>query len=285
MTETIGILHPGDMGITLAFAARNSGQAVLWASEGRSPETLARATSQGLVDAHTLTELCQKCAVILSICPPHAADEVSRQVVEAGFQGLYVDANAISPQRVTSMAEMMTEHGISFVDGSVIGGPAWGHGTILYLSGQEALRVADCFLAGPLRTELIGEQPGRASALKMCYGAYTKGSRAMLLGILGTAQSLGVRDVLEQQWERDDPNLLKQNTQRLGRVTAKAWRFEGEMKEIATTFARAGLPDGFHLAAADIYGRLADFKGREVAPELAEVLSALLDVKEQGGKD
>jgi 3-hydroxyisobutyrate dehydrogenase-like beta-hydroxyacid dehydrogenase len=285
MTETIGILHPGDMGITLAFAARNSGQSVWWASEGRSPETLERATSQSLVDAHSLKELCQKCSVILSICPPHAADEVARQVVEAGFQGLYVDANAISPQRVTSMAEMMTEHGISFVDGSVIGGPAWGHGTILYLSGHEALRVADCFSAGPLRTELIGEQPGRASALKMCYGAYTKGSRAMLLGILGTAQSLGVRDVLEQQWERDDPNLLKQNTQRLGRVTAKAWRFEGEMKEIATTFARAGFPDGFHLAAADIYGRLADFKGREVAPGLAEVLSALLDVKEQGGKD
>ena len=171
MTENIGILHPGEMGITLAASALNSAQSVWWASQGRSPQTLARARSQSLQDAHSLAELCQKCSLLISICPPHAADDLAQQVLEAGFKGLYLDANAISPQRATAMAARMAARGISFVDGGVIGGPAWTADTTLYLSGQEAQRVADCFSSGPLQTEVIGEQPGRASALKMCFAA------------------------------------------------------------------------------------------------------------------
>lgn len=282
MTETIGILHPGEMGITLAGSALNSAWVVWWASQGRSPQTIERARSLNLQDAHSLTQLCRTCTLLISICPPHAADDVVRQVLESGFKGLYVDANAISPQRATAMAELVAEHGLSFVDGSVIGGPGWGHDVYLYLSGQEAQRVADCFAAGPLRIEIIGEQPGKASALKMAYAAYTKGRRAMLLSIIATAEALGVRSDLEKQWARDGSDLFAQTTNNLGRVASKAWRFEGEMHEIAATFAAAGLPDGFHLAAAEVYARLADFKVQESPVELAQVLKALLETDQPG---
>ena len=42
-TENLGILHPGEMGITVAGAAQNTGHIVHWASEGRSPQTRERA--------------------------------------------------------------------------------------------------------------------------------------------------------------------------------------------------------------------------------------------------
>ncbi|MBX3059056.1 MAG: DUF1932 domain-containing protein [Anaerolineae bacterium] len=276
-TEKIGILHPGAMGISVAAAAQKSGHMVYWASVGRSPHTQARAQQHHLLDGQSVATLCHTCTMLISVCPPHAAEEVAQQVLAHGFAGLFVDANAIAPQRARHIGELMAVGGVTFVDGGIIGGPAWQpQSTWLYLSGPEAERVAHCFVNSPLETQVIGAEIGKASALKMCYAAYTKGTSALLAAILGTAESLAVRDELMQQWQRDDPAFPAQTENRVRRVTAKAWRFAGEMEEIAATFEAAGLPGGFHLAAAEIYTRLADFKEQEEVPGLTAVLQALL---------
>ncbi len=281
MTETLGILHPGLMGVSVAAAAQSSGHTVVWASEGRSPATRQRAESQGLTDAGTLEALCRACSVIVSICPPHAAEQVAAAVLETGFRGLFLDANATSPQRARHIAERLGAAGVDFVDGGIIGPPAWQpHTSWLYLSGTQSERAAACFSGGLLEVQILGEDIGRASAMKMCYGAYTKGTTALLAGILGTAEALGVRPELERHWSRDDAAFVDQSSQRVCRSTAKAWRWVDEMEEIAATFESAGLPGGFHRAAADIFTRLALFKERAMTPELAEVLSALMGVTE-----
>jgi len=272
-----GILHPGQMGISIAASAKKSGCEVYWVSEDRSTQTRARAAEHELKDAESLKKLCQACEIIISVCPPSVAEEVAHQVIQAGFQGLYVDANAIAPQRVLRIEQAMQANSISFVDGSIIGGPAWEpERTWLYLSGKKSQTVANCFLAGPLETSLLGDQIGKASALKMCFAAYTKGSTALLSGILGAAEEMGVREDLEMQWSRGGSDFAEQTQNRVRRVTAKAWRFEGEMKEIAATLAGAGIPGGFHIAAAEIYHRMAAFKDAPEIPELDEVLRALL---------
>jgi 3-hydroxyisobutyrate dehydrogenase-like beta-hydroxyacid dehydrogenase len=271
----IGILHPGDMGISVAASARNSGHTVYWASEGRSPQTRERAEKHGLVEAGSLPHLCETCAMIVSVCPPDAAEGVANSVLAHGFTGLYVDANAISPQRAVRIGQAMS--GARFVDGGIIGGPAWKPGTTwLYLSGEAAEEAAAIFSAGPLETSVIGDQIGKASALKMCFAAFTKGSTALLCATLAAAESLGVRAELEQQWSRDGSDFAAQAAQKVRQVTAKAWRFGGEMEEISATFSEAGVPSSFHLAAADIYHRLAEFKGAAETPALDDVLAALL---------
>jgi len=281
MTETIGILHPGAMGIFVAACALRSGHRVCYTSEGRSDATLARASEHNLHDLGTLTELCKTCSIIISICPPHAAEDVAGQVIAHGFKGLYLDANAISPQKAERIGEMLSGAGITFVDGGIIGGPAWTPGeTRLYLSGEEAGRIANCFSAGPFEVSLIGDEIGRASALKMCYAAYTKGTIALLTAILALAEASGVRAELSAQWERDEPGFTEQAERRARRVTAKAWRFVSEMDEIASTFESAGLPGGFHAAAGDVYRRLAHFKGEEEHPDLNAVLSTLFKKRE-----
>lgn len=277
MKEKVGVLHPGDMGISVAASAKRAGCQVYWASEGRSQETRKRAEKHTLEDAHTLAELCGRCSVLVSVCPPHAAEAVAEGVLAHGFKGLYVDANAISPQRVVRIGEAMAERGVAFVDGGIIGGPAWKPGTTwLYLSGKEAERVADCFSAGPLGTVVIGERTGKASALKMCYAAYTKGTTALLAAILGAAERWRVRQELENQWSRDGSDFAEQTKQRVRGSTTKAWRFVGEMEEIAATFKEAGMPSGFHTGAADIYRRMAHFKGLTSPPSVEGVLADLL---------
>ncbi len=273
----LGILHPGEMGISIAASAQQGGHLVYWASQGRSAQTRERANKYGLIDAGTLAELCGRCEVLLSVCPPHAAEEVALEVLAQGFRGLYVDANAISPARAKHIGSLMVANGVTFVDGGIIGGPAWQpNNTWLHLSGEQAATVAALFIVGPLETNVLSDQIGDASAIKMCFAAYTKGSTALLCAILGAAEALGVRDALAEQWTQIGFDLAKSAPERARSVTAKAWRFAGEMEEIAATFDKAGLPGGFHQAASEIYSRLAGFKDAPAAPTLEEILTALI---------
>ncbi|MDX1385183.1 MAG: DUF1932 domain-containing protein, partial [Thermoanaerobaculia bacterium] len=117
--------------------------------------------------------------------------------------------------------------------------------------------------------------PPAASALKMCYAAYTKGSAALLIAIRALSRSLGVEAALLQEWEISQPDLARRSGASARRTAPKAWRFEGEMAEIAATFEQAGLPEGFHEAAQEIYRRLAGFKDVDEA-DLDRVVTAVL---------
>ncbi len=275
--KNVGFLHPGLMGVSLAASARNTGHTVHWVSQGRSMETRERAVKQNLVELQTIEELCEKCSIIISVCPPHAAGSVAEQVIHCSFDGLYTDVNAVSPERAKQIGGLMKDAGVDFVDGGIIGGPAWKpDSTWLYLSGQSAAEVAACFDAGPLETEVIGNDAGKASALKMCFAANTKGTTALLCAVAAAAEGHGVRDELERQWSRHGSTFAIDVMKRIVGVTAKAWRFSGEMEEIASTFAAVGVPDEFHLGAAEIYRRIANFKGADPLPPADDVIEALL---------
>ena len=98
---------------------------------------------------------------IVSVCPPHAAEEVATAVARLGFAGAYLDANAISPTRARRINEIVTEFGATLVDGGIVGGPAWRTGTTrLYLSGDRAAEVAGWFEGSPLGTVVLAN-PGR----------------------------------------------------------------------------------------------------------------------------
>jgi 3-hydroxyisobutyrate dehydrogenase-like beta-hydroxyacid dehydrogenase len=273
----IGILHPGEMGISIAASAINNGHQVYWMSASRSDQTRARAEKYDLTEIDSLEQFCRTCELIISICPPYAAEKVAESVLEAGFKGFYLDANAISPQRAIKIGQILEASNIQFVDGGIIGGPALTpKETWLYLSGEYTQEIASCFSEGPLETKIIGDEIGKASSLKMCYAAYSKGTTALLSAVLATAESLGVREELYLQWDMDDKDFSEQVNRRVTRVTAKAWRFEGEMHEIGSTLQEAGLPNEFHKAAADVYHRMAKFKDSSETPPLDHVLKALL---------
>ncbi len=277
--KTVGLLHPGEMGATVGAAAATSGARVVWASHGRSPATRERAHRAGLYDVVHLADLVHESAIILCVCPPHAALDVAATVAARGFRGIYVDANAVSPATAERIGATVNKAGASFVDGAIIGGAGRQAGTTrLYLAGERAAQVAELFAAGPLEAKALEARPGSASALKMAYAAWTKGSNALLLAIRALAATQNVEPALLDEWTRSQPELIKRSVRAAERAAPNGWRYVGEMQEIAATFAAAGLPAGFHLAAADIYERLAglkDFADLASAPAaVAETLRA-----------
>jgi hypothetical protein len=160
------------------------------------------------------------------------------------------------------------------VDGDLIGGPVRpGGGTRLYLSGVAAGEVAALFAATDLEAVNLGDDVTAASALKMCYGAWTKGTSALLLTIRAAAAAYGVEEALVTvtEWARTQPDLAAR-TQAAAGTARKAWRFAGEMDQVAVCFAEVGLPDGFARAAAELYRRLAPGKELPDDPPLYEVL-------------
>ena len=275
--KTVALLHPGNMGATIGAAAATSGARVIWVSDQRSKSTQERANRAGLIEVKHLTDAVRESEVILSVCPPHAALDLARSVAEHNFKGIYVDANAISRATAEEIGATVTTGGASFVDGGIIGAPVKQAGTTrLYLSGERAAEVAALFSASLLNAKAIGPNPGAASALKVVYAAWTKCTDGLVLAIRALAAIEGVDQALSEEWSISQPDLTRKSTRAAAVAAPKAWRYVGEMKEIAESFQAAGLAPGFHNAAADIWERLAPFKDlTDPPPTLEAVIDTL----------
>jgi 3-hydroxyisobutyrate dehydrogenase-like beta-hydroxyacid dehydrogenase len=277
---TVGILHPGMMGISVAASFIQAGNEVLWASDDRSIESKNRAKSlDSFEDTGWLNGLVNRSKLIISVVPPHAAKDVAFDVSSLGFRGIYIDANAISPNTAQQVADEIESSGATYIDGGIIGPPAETSGsTRLYLSGDEAIFAAGKLNGGPLEViPLSGNNLMSASTLKMAYAGWTKGTNALLIGLITLAQQHGVLTQLFEEWDKSQP-ALRQKVDSLSSSVSKAWRFSGEMEEIADTFEQAHLPDGFHRAAADIYRNLAVFKDSTSPPAREELALELIRI-------
>jgi len=266
----VGLLHPGAMGAALGAQLREAGHDVVWASAGRSADTARRAADGGLRDAGTIESLTGTSDLVLSVCPPHAARDVAAQA--AGRVALFVDANAVSPATARDVAAAIAGAGGRAVDGGLIGPPPGLDTSVsLLLSGAGAEDVARLFDGTRVRARVVGTEIGAASATKMAYAAWTKGSAALLLAVRGFARAEGVEDALLAEWAISHPGLDERSAGAARGAAGKAWRWVGEMEEIAASLAADGLPGGFHEAAAQLYERLA----AEPGDDLEAVLDAL----------
>ena len=266
---TIGVLHPGEMGAAVAAGFRAGGADVVWVGGGRSAATRARAVTAGLRDMGSLDALVTEADVVVSVCPPDAALGLAGSVAAGGFAGVYVDANAVSPATARAVHECVSAAGATYVDGGIVGGP---DAPRLFLAGAAAAEVAaNC--AAPVEPVVLDGGGYPASALKMVYAGWTKATSALLLSLVGAARQLGVEEVLRAEWDRSQPALGRRLDAAVA-STRKAWRWEGEMVEIARTLADAGLPDGFHRAAAEVFARLVALKDDDDAA-LDDVLTLL----------
>ena len=268
------LLHPGAMGASIGAALAGNGHRVSWVTQRRSDATVERAANAGLNPIPTLAEGLAAAELVVAVCPPNAALDVARSVRERGFEGVYVDANAVSPGTAAKVEHLFGE---CYVDGGIVGPPAWREGaTRLYLSGERADVVAGLFRGSLVDARAIAGGPGAASALKMCYAAFTKGSSALLLAVRALAERNGVSDELLAEWDISQAGLGSRSAATAKSTSPKAWRFEGEMREIAATFAEADLPAGFHQAAAALYARMAGLKDVPGGAAIDTVLDEIL---------
>ncbi|MCX4231775.1 NAD(P)-dependent oxidoreductase [Streptomyces ortus] len=258
---TVGILHPGSMGAAVAACAAANATAVLWCENGRSTASAERAAKFGLTPVATLSELLDRSDIVISLCPPAAAEDLARDVSEHRFAGVYVEANAINPERAKRIVALL-EHGTTVVDGGVVGSPPIrGKTPTLYLSGPAVAseRIEALFAGTAVRTAVLGTEVGKASALKLSYASFQKTSRVLVALAVGMAREHGVdQELIEIASRRTDSYLSE--SQYVAKAAARAWRWGPELEEAADTLAAAGLPPEMLRAAASTLARWNDVK-------------------------
>jgi 3-hydroxyisobutyrate dehydrogenase-like beta-hydroxyacid dehydrogenase len=267
---TVGLLSPGEMGHTIGGVLRGNGLRVLTHLGGRSERSRALAEKAGIEDTASLDELVRRSDVLLCVLVPARAVEVAEEVAGAirrvGADLLYVDCNAIAPRTVRRVGETVLAAGGRFADVGIVGPPPRKPGTRFYASGPGAAELAQ--LAGfGLDVRVIGKEIGQASGLKMCYGALTKGLQALGTELLVAARLMGLDEVLRAEQRESIPDVLGWLERSLPPMPPKAYRWVGEMEEIAACFADLGLTPNILRGAADIYRFVAETPlGRE-SPE------------------
>lgn len=267
----VGFLHPGEIGTYLATVASNNGHKVAWASEGRSEQTKSRADKHNIIDKITVSELANSSDVIISICPPHGATLTAEQIAKSNFSGIYLEANAISPNRVKQLSHLLSSNNINTVDGAIFGPiRSQNRKPLLVLSGEHYKLISKIFSSDNLIVKVISDEVGKASALKMCDSSIRKISLSLLYLTLALAEKQGIMEDLNWLFTNRTPDMPINNSESIQR-SKKAWRFRSEMLDIIETFKDDELTPNFALAASEVFAKIP--KG--IDPSLDEILRCL----------
>jgi 3-hydroxyisobutyrate dehydrogenase-like beta-hydroxyacid dehydrogenase len=283
--QTVAILSPGDMGHAIGRMLRRNGFDTITCLTGRSQRTHELAAQAGIRDVPAMEQLVVEADLILSILVPAEAVTNARRVASAisatGAHPAYADCNAIAPATMQQIATIIADAGGACIDAGIIGGPPReGYAPRIYASGAHEHILAELDGRG-VEVRMLGGAIGRASGLKMCYAALTKGTSALQAALLTAAAALGLADELQSELQQSQPDTLRAMQGLLG-VPAKAFRWVGEMEEIAATFDSVGVTPRVHLGAADVFRMIAESPVGHERPEtvdrsrtLAELITIL----------
>jgi len=272
MPPTVAIMSPGDMGHAVASVLREGGLRVVTRLHGRSARTRALAAGAGVEEVADDAALVREADLLLSILVPAQAMALAERVAEAvrasAADLLYVECNAIAPQTTRRIGEVVEAAGARFVDAGIIGPPPkpGASATRFYASGKDAGAFARLCDFG-LDVRVVGERPGDASALKMCYAALTKGTTALMTELAVAAERLGVSAALRAEFALSQPAMLERMHRAVPEMVPKAHRWVGEMAEIARTFRACGLTPLTFEGAAEIYALVAGSSLGGTSPE------------------
>jgi 3-hydroxyisobutyrate dehydrogenase-like beta-hydroxyacid dehydrogenase len=244
--QSFGVLSPGEMGAVVATVLRGHGLRVVTCVEGRSARTRQRAEAARLEVVPNLAELVPTVEAVLSIVPttsaPAVAAGVAQAIAQTGKPIAFIEANAISPMTSTTIEQTITHAGGRYIDGCIIGGPAdVGRSTLFYLSGADAEEAAAALRAGGVGAEVLGQRCGQASAFKMGYAGFTKGTTALLLELTLMAHAWGFLDALLAKYDSSHPEALRMFTTHVTTWPEYAAIRAEEMVEITAMAEAAGL--------------------------------------------
>ena len=260
--DVVAILSPGDMGHAVGRALRENGLDVITCLEGRSERTRRLARQASIRVVGSLEDVVSQTDLVLSIVVPAQAVEVAQKIALAlratQSKTTFADCNAVSPQTAEIMNDIITRADGRFIDASIIGGPpVGGSPPRFYASGEHAGMLAELNDKG-IDVRVLGGDIGRASGIKMCYAALTKGTSALHAAVLTAAELLGLSAELRAEFADSQTQAYERMESQIAGLPAKAFRWVGEMEEIASTFDHVGVTPNIHQGAADVFRLLSE---------------------------
>ncbi len=283
--QSVGVMSPGEMGTAVATVLRTHGLRVVTCLEGRSARTRQRAEDAQLEVVPTLERLVTTVDAVLSIVPtldaPVVGAGIAQALAQTGTSLDFIEANAISPMTSTAIEQTITQAGGRYSDGCINGGAAsMGSSGLLYLSGPDADSAAVELRRHGLGVEVLGAHPGQASAFKMAYAGFTKGTTALLLELTLMAHAWGCLDTILDTYARSYPEAFRMFTTHLTTWPENAAIRAQEMAELTATVEAAHLQPVMAPGAAQIITALAQLPWDPKAPSDQAAVDRQLPVQE-----
>lgn len=279
----VAIAAPGNMGAGVGQRLTENKLTVLTSLEGRSDASVKRAQAAGMkgVSDRELAEA----DFLLSIVPPGDALALAKRLAPvltaANKKPAYVECNAVSPQTMTDIAEVVKATGCAFIGAGIIGPPPkpGSTNTKIYASGPHAKDLAVLNDYGMIVRVLDGPLTA-ASALKMSYAGITKGFTALGASMMLAATRGGSAAALQAELAESQPALLGYLNRQIPTMYSKAYRWVAEMHEISDFIGENNAEHAMLDAAGDFYVRLAaDFDGSK--QEIGDLEKFLAGVKKE----
>ncbi|MBI3302743.1 MAG: NAD(P)-dependent oxidoreductase [Deltaproteobacteria bacterium] len=288
--HTIGILYPGDMGHSVARVLLEDGFSVATTLVGRSERTRRLCASTATTVLESMAAVVERAEVVLSIVPPNAAKMVATDFAVAvrhtGYRPLFVDANAISPMTAQEVGEIIAQVGASYLDACIIGPARDVRGRCtFYVSGPQA-RMFEEHLGKSLRTHILGDRIGQASAFKMTFAGLNKGLAALFWELTVAAHEFGFLDELLHRYTTLLPGVMQALEWLVPTYPMHAARRADEMGELAETLEHFGFSSAMARGTQHTLAAVGRLKLAERFPEKGEhgwTMREVIDVLAQEG--
>jgi len=255
--ESVAILSPGDMGHAIGQLLKENELRVLTCLMGRSNRTKQLSEQAGITDVPNMNDLVEQSDVLMSVTVSEAVPGLCREIADAvkatGTDLLFAECNAIAPELSKEMEGVLKAGGARYVDASIIGGPPRnGSSPRVYASGDNASEFEQLRDFG-LDVRNLGPQLGRASGIKMCYAAMTKGTTALHTELLIAAEKMGLTKELMAEFSGGQQAAVTRMEGWIPSMPAKSRRWVSEMEEVEKTFNDLGLTPDIFKGVADMY--------------------------------
>jgi 3-hydroxyisobutyrate dehydrogenase-like beta-hydroxyacid dehydrogenase len=247
----IGFIGFGEAGFHLAKGLRSTGVTDLFAYDinthtpqlGEKIQQRARASVVRLVDSSEV--LARACDLLFSVVTANAAVEAAEQTAPfLAARHLYADLNSVSPATRQSIERIVTATGARFVEAAVMAAVApYGHRVPMLLGGKAAQEFIERLAPCGMQLEVVSDQVGAASAVKMCRSIIVKGMEALLFECALGAHYYGADERVFASLGETLPgiNWSKLADYMIGRVVEHGERRAREMEEVAETLRQAGV--------------------------------------------
>lgn len=203
---TIGFLGFGEVGHAFARGFMASADAPQVLAYDAAPSdsdggrlVRSRAEDAGAQVCDDVADLVRRSDLVLAAVPSFAAVQAARgatPLLRAG-QGYY-DLTASHPDTKRELAALVAGvPGVAFADLAIVGPVrVLGHRVPILASGAVSDEHLDLLRGLEMDIDVVSEQPGDASAIKLCRSVFTKGIEALLVETLMVAQRMEVADTV-----------------------------------------------------------------------------------------
>jgi 3-hydroxyisobutyrate dehydrogenase-like beta-hydroxyacid dehydrogenase len=259
----IGMIGYGEVGKTFAHSLQpmldpdQTGRVGVWDLKFADPQQTAMKASaalHGLLACAHMQALCQRSTLLISAVTASSTLAVAREAALNLQPGtFFLDLNSASPRTKQQSAVVIESAGGYYVEAGVMTPvPPYGLKVPMLLGGPQAARLAQLLDPLGLKLQVVSDQVGIASAIKMCRSVMVKGLEALVIESFATARSYGVESHMIPTLYETFPGIdwNQQAAYFFSRVVQHGKRRADEMREAARTVEEAGFAAALTAAIA-----------------------------------